>query len=161
MVAVHAYAAPERKVYSMMALTFVVLLAGITSSVNFAVLIVSRQADMAETSWLPLFLPYKWPAVAYAMDVFAWGWFYALSLLCAAPVFRGGRLEQIACLVMLISGGLSLFGLFVLPFAARLAIGISIVGWGVAGSVVFLVLALVFGRAQPVSGISLPVPNRA
>ena len=153
MVAVHAYAAPEHKVYSVTALAFMILLAGITSSVNFAVLIVSSQADFAGAPWLPLFLPYKWPAVAYAMDVFAWDWFYALSMLCAAPIFRGGRLEQMVRIVMLISGGLSLLGLIVLPFAVLPAIVISIVGWGVAGPIVFLLLAIVFGRTQPGSGV--------
>lgn len=146
MIAVHAYAAPEHKVYSMAALVFMILLAGITSSVNFAVLVVSSQADVAGAPWLSLFLPYKWPAVAYAMDIFAWDWFYALSVLCGAMVFREGRLAQLTRLVMVLSGGLSLIGLIVLPFAAQLALGISIVGWGVAGSVVLLLWAIVFGR---------------
>lgn len=153
MVVVHAYAAPEHKVYGVMALAFMILLAGITSSVNFAVLLVSNHAEVAEAPWLSLFLPYQWPAVAYAMDIYAWDWFYALSMLCAARIFRGARLEQMVRLSMLLSGGLSLLGLIVLPFAAALAIGISIIGWGVVGSVVFLLLALVFGRAQPVSGV--------
>ena len=153
MVAVHAYAAPEHRVYSMTALAFVILLVGITSSVNFAVLIVSSQADFAGAPWLSLFLPYKWPAVAYAVDVFAWDWFYALSMLCAAPIFRGGRLERMVRVVMLVSGGLSLLGLIVLPFAVLLAIVISIVGWGVAGSIVFLLLAIVFGGTRPVLGV--------
>jgi len=153
MVAVHAYAAPERKVYSVTALAFMILLAGITSSVNFAVLIVSSQAESAGAPCLPLFLPYKWPAVAYAMDIFAWDWFYALSMLCAAPVFREGRLEQMVRIVMLISGGLSLLGLIVLPFAVLPSIVISIVGWGVAGPIVFLLLAILFGRTRPGSGV--------
>lgn len=153
MVVVHAYAAPEHKVYSMTALAFVILLAGITSSVNFAILIVSSQADFAGAPWLPLFLPYKWPAVAYAMDIFAWDWFYALSMLCAAAIFRGGRLEQMVRIAMLISGGLSLLGLIVLPFAVLPAIYISIVGWGVAGAFVFLFLAITFGRTRPVSSV--------
>jgi hypothetical protein len=153
MVVVHAYAAPEHKVYSMTALAFIILLAGITSSVNFAVLIVSSQADFAGAPWLPLFLPYKWPAVAYAMDIFAWDWFYALSMLFAAPIFRGGRLEQMARIVMLVSGGLSLLGLIVLPFAVLPAVVISIVGWGVGGAFVFLLLAIVFGRTQPGPGV--------
>ena len=153
MVVVHAYAAPEHKVYGVMALAFMILLAGITSSVNFTVLLVSNHAEVAEAPWLSLFLPYQWPAVAYAMDIYAWDWFYALSMLCAARIFRGARLEQMVRLSMLLSGGLSLLGLIVLPFAAALAIGISIIGWGVVGSVVFLLLALVFGRAQPVSGV--------
>ncbi|MFC1975855.1 hypothetical protein ACFLXQ_05615 [Chloroflexota bacterium] len=153
MVAVHSYAAPEHKIYSMTALAFMILLAGITSSVNFVVLIVSSQADFAGAPWLPLFLPYKWPAVAYVMEIFAWNWFYALSMLCAAPVFRGGRLERMVRIVMLVSGGLSLLGLIVFPFAVLPAIVISILGWGVAGSIVFLLLAIVFGRTRPGSGV--------
>ena len=149
MIAVYAYAAPEHKLYGALALAFIILLAGITSSVNFAVLIASQQTAPAGAPWLPLFLPYRWPAVAYAMDIFAWDWFYALAMLCAAPVFGEHRLAKTTRLVMNISGGLSLLGLIVLPFAAMPAIGISIVGWGVAGSVVFLLLAVVFGRTQP------------
>lgn len=151
MIVVHAYAAPEHKIYSMMALVFMILLAAITSSVNFAVLVVSSQSDFSGASWLPLFLPYKWPAVAYALDIFAWDWFYALSMLCAALVFRGGLLERMVSIAMLFSGGLSLLGLIVLPFAVLPAIIISIVGWGVGGTIVFLLLAIVFGRTQPVS----------
>ena len=151
MIVVHAYAAPEHKIYSMIALVFMILLAAITSSVNFAVLVVSSQSDFAGAPWLPLFLPYKWPAVAYALDIFAWDWFYALSMLCAALVFRGGLLERMVSIAMLFSGGLSLLGLIVLPFAVLPAIIICIVGWGVGGTIVFLLLAIVFGRTQPVS----------
>jgi hypothetical protein len=56
-------------------------------------------------------------------------------------------------IVMLVSGGLSLLGLIVFPFAVLPAIVISILGWGVAGSIVFLLLAIVFGRTEPVLGI--------
>lgn len=150
MVVVHTDAAPEQKVYGMIALMFMILLAGITSSVNFAVLLVSNLANVAGAPWLSLFLPYKWPAVAYAMDTFAWDWFYALSMLFAVAVFRDGQLERLLQIVMLVSGGLSLLGLIVLPFTAMPAIWISIIGWGVAGSDVFLLLAIVFSRTQPV-----------
>src|ERR1700692_2445293 len=56
MVAVHAYARPEVKVYSFVALAFMILLAGITSSVHFVILTLSRQIDAAGLPWLPLFL---------------------------------------------------------------------------------------------------------
>ncbi len=154
MVAVHAYAPTELKVFGAIALTFMILLAGITSSVNFVLLIVSYQADAFGAPWLSLFLPYKWPAVAYAMDIFAWDWFFALSMLFAAPIFRKGRLEKMACVFMIVSGCLSLLGLIVLPFSAMLSINLGIIGWGVAGPIVFLILAIVFGRAQPVLGSS-------
>lgn len=155
MVAVHAYASPEFKIYSLTALAFMIIVAGLTSSVNFAVLMVSRQVEAAGSPWLPLFLPYKWPAVAYALDIFAWGWFFALSMLFAAPIFREGRLEKTVCILMIVSGSLSLVGLISLPLSAMQAIRIGIVGWGVAGPLVFLVLAVVFGRTQPAPGESI------
>lgn len=149
MVAVQAYAPAELKIFGVIALAFMILLAGITSSVNFALLIASYQVD---APWLSLFLPYKWPAVAYAMDIFAWDWFFALSMLFAAPIFRNGRLEKMACMFMIVSGCLCLLGLMLLPFSAMLSINIGILGWGVAGPIVFLILAIVFGRTQPVLG---------
>ncbi|MCB0189906.1 MAG: hypothetical protein KDE31_36795, partial [Caldilineaceae bacterium] len=40
MVAVHAYAPPEKKLYSLLALIFMILLAGLTSTIHFVVLTV-------------------------------------------------------------------------------------------------------------------------
>ena len=152
MVAVHAYASPECKAYSLTALAFMILLAGITSSVNFAVLTVSRQSEVAGSPWLPLFLPYKWPSVAYALDILAWDWFFALSMLFAAPVFREGRLEKTVRIFMIASGVLSLMGLIGVPLADMQVLSIGILGYGVAAPVVFLLLGMVFGRTQPVPG---------
>lgn len=150
LVAVHAYASPELKVYSLMALAFMILVAGISSSVNFAVLTVSRQAEAAGSSWLPLFLPYKWPAVAYALDILAWDWFFALSMLSAAPVFKEGKLERIVQILMIVSGVFCLVGLIGVPFAGVPALSVGIIGYGVVAPVVFLLLAVVFGRTKPV-----------
>ncbi len=50
MAAVHAYAAVEHKPYSLAALAFMILLAGITSSVNFALFVVARQPDDGPSS---------------------------------------------------------------------------------------------------------------
>jgi hypothetical protein len=152
MVAVHAYASPELKVYSLMALAFMILVAGITSSVNFAVFTVSRQIEAAGSSWLPLFLPYRWPAVAYALDILAWDWFFALSMLSAAPVFKKGKLERIVQILMIVSGVLCLVGLIGVPFTEVPALSVGIIGYGVVAPVVFLLLAVVFGRTKPVSG---------
>src|SRR5829696_4944403 len=38
MVAVHAYASPEDKMYSLSALAFMILMAGVTSSIHFVIL---------------------------------------------------------------------------------------------------------------------------
>jgi hypothetical protein len=90
--------------------------------------------------------------VAYALDILAWDWFFALSMLFAAPVFREGRLEKTVRVLMIISGVLSLVGLIGVPLADMQVLSIGILGYGVATPVVFLLLGVVFGRTQPVPG---------
>lgn len=149
MVAVHAYAPSEVKIYSFTALIFMILLGGITSSVHFVILTVSRQIEATDLTWVPWFLSFRWPSVAYALDILAWDWFFALSMLCAAPVFKGGRLEIAVRNLMIISGVLSLTGLIGVPLANMQVRNIGIIGYSVMASVVFLLLGIVFGRTQP------------
>jgi len=148
MVAVHAYAAREVKVYSLMALAFMIVCAAITSSVHFVMLTVSRQVEFTSVSWMPLFLSWKWPSVIYAVDILAWDWFYGLSLLFAALVFKGGRLQTAVRIAMAVSGMLSLAGLIFLPFGDIQLRMIGILGYAGLGPVVYLLVAIVLGRAE-------------
>jgi hypothetical protein len=146
MVAVHAYAPPEGKAYSLTALVFMLLLAGITSSVHFVVLTVGRQIEASGLAWLPLFFSFKWPSVVYTLDILAWDWFFALAMLFAAPVFKAGRLEITVRMLMIVSGVLSLAGLIGVPLANMQVRNIGIIGYAVAAPVVFLLLGIIFGR---------------
>jgi hypothetical protein len=146
--AVHAYASPEVKVYSLAALVFMILLAGITSSVHFVILTVSHQIEATGLTWVPLFLSFKWPSVVYALDILAWDWFFALSMLFAAPVFKGGRLETAVWALMIISGVLSLVGLIGVPLGDMQVRNIGIIGYALVAIVVFLLLGIVFGRTK-------------
>ena len=96
-----------------MALVFMGLLAGLTCSLHFVILTVSRQAAFAGLSWLPLFLSFKWPSVAYAPDILSWDVFFPLSVLSAAPVLNGSRLAIAIRALMIVSGALALGGLSV------------------------------------------------
>ena len=151
MVAVHAYAPSEAKAYSFTALVFMILLAGITSCVHFVILTVSHQIEATGLTWIPLFLSFKWPSVVYALDILAWDWFFALSMLFAAPVFKVGRLEKTVRILMIISSVLSLAGLIGVPLADMQIRNIGIIGYAVVAPVVFLLLGLVFGRTQPLA----------
>ena len=99
MSAIHDTAPPERKIYSLIALAFAVLVAGLTSAVHFAGLTALRQTGMEGIAW---------PSVIYAVELLAWDVFLGLSLLFAAPVFPGkglGRyirtgLVAVACLCL-------------------------------------------------------------
>lgn len=158
MIAVHAYAPPEAKVYSLTALILMILLAGITSSVHFVILTVSRQLEAAGLAGAPLFFSFTWPSVVYTLDILAWDWFFALAMLCAAPVFKGGRLELTVRLLMLLSGGLSLAGLLGVPLADMQVRNIGIIGYAVVTPVLFLLLGLVFGRTQPETEVKHDAP---
>jgi hypothetical protein len=147
MVAVHAYAAADVKAYSLTALAFMILLAGITSSVHFVILTVSRQIESTGLSWVSLFFSFKWPSVTYTLDILAWDLFFALSMLFAAPVFREGRLEITVRILMIVSGVLSLAGLIGVPLENMQVRMIGVLGYAVVSSIVFLLLGIVFGRA--------------
>lgn len=148
MVAVHAYAAPGDKVYSLTALAFMAILAGITSSVHFVILTVSRQIAAAGFPSAPLLFAFKWPSVVYALDILAWDVFFALAVLFAAPVFKAGRLERTTRALLIASGVLSLAGLIGVPLANTLVRMIGVVGYAGVAPVAFLLLGVIFRRAQ-------------
>ena len=151
MVAVHAFASPQEKVFSLMALVFMSLLAGLTCSVHFVILTVSHQAAFAELSWLPLLLSFNWPSVAYALDILAWDVFFALSMLSAAPVFYGSRLAASIRASMAVSGVLALAGLSGVVIGDMRLRNIGIVGYAGVFPVTALLLAVLFQKTAPIT----------
>ncbi len=157
MVAVHAYASPNYKPYSLAALAFMISCVTVTSCINFFLLLVSSQPDLFSESWRALFLPCKWPAPAFILDNFVWDWFFGISMLLAAPIFGGNTLKTALRLVMILAGVLCLAGLIWLAVSPPQAIIIGILGWGAAGPFVFLLLAKMFGSVKSET-IETPVP---
>jgi len=148
MVAVHAYASPGARAYSLPALAFMVMMAGITAGVHFVILTVSRQIASAGLPWAPYFFSFEWPSVVYALDILAWDVFFALSMLFAAPVFWTGRLEKTVRVLMIAGGVLSLAGLIGVPLDDMSIRNIGILGYVGVSLVVFPLLAVVCGRAR-------------
>jgi hypothetical protein len=70
-------------------------------------------------------------------------------MLLAAPVFRGSRLENAVRALMVFTAALCILGLVWLPVSPAQVNTIGIIGWGVAGPIVFLLLANLFTRIQP------------
>lgn len=154
MVAIHAYTAPAAKAYSLPALILMSVAAGITASIHFVILTVSRPIAAAGFGGVDLLLSFRWPSVAYALDILAWDFFVALSLLFAASVFRQGSLEAAVRILLLVSGGLSLLGLIGVPLADMQVRLIGVAGYAAVLPFAYLLLAILFGRAQPASGQS-------
>jgi len=148
MVAVHYYASPDDKIYSLTALFFMFIMAGITSGVHFVILTISHHTEAAQLPGSSLFFSFNWPSVIYALDVLAWDWFFALSFLFAAPVFRTGRLEKIVRTLMIVCGFLSLVGLIGVPLGNMQVRNIGIIGYAVIAPVVFLLIGRILGRTK-------------
>jgi hypothetical protein len=149
MVAVHAWAPSQVKPLSLTSVVFMSLVAGVTCSLHFSILTLSRQAAFAGQSWLPLFMAFKWPSVAYAIDIVAWDIFFPFSMLFAAPVFSGNRLTVWIRATMIVSGVLALAGLIGVVFGDMQLRNIGIVGYVGVFLVVSVLLAVLFYRASP------------
>ena len=149
MVTVHAWAPMHAKTLSLTSLVFMGMLAGLTCTVHFVILTLSRQPEFAEQSWLPLVLSFKWPSVVYALDILGWDVFFPLSMLFAAPVFWGSRLAAWIRVLMTASGVLALAGLSGVVVGDMQLRNIGIVGYVGVFLVVTALLAVLFYRATP------------
>lgn len=146
MTAVHVYAKPEDKAFSLIALIFMVILAVITSCVHFVILTVSRQIEATELPGSMYLFSFKWPSVLYTLDILAWDWFFALSMLFAARVFTSGRLEKTIRIVMIVSGILSLAGLIGVPLGDMNVRNIGVIGYTIVALIAFILIGILFRR---------------
>src|SRR5215208_7141947 len=149
MVAVHAWAPMHAKTLSLTSVVFMGMLAGLTCSVHFVILTLSRQPEFTAQPWLPLVLSFTWPSVVYALDILGWDVFFALSMLFAAPAFWGSRLAAWIRVLMIASAVLALAGLSGVVVSDMQLRNIGIVGYVGVFLVVAALLAVLFYRATP------------
>ena len=148
MVAVHAWAPQRLKVLSLTALVFVSLLAVVTCSLHFVILTVSHQPAFAGQAWRPLVFEFRWPSVAYALDILAWDVFFPLAMLFAAPVFGGSRLGGWIRWTMVASALFALGGLAGVATNDMQVRNVGIVGYVGVFLVVDVLLGVLFHRAS-------------
>lgn len=149
MAAVHAYAPPESKTYTRVALGFMFLVAGLTSSVHFVQLTVARRLDAAAIAGFSGILSLRWPSVMYALDILAWDLFLGLSLLFAAPTFKGAGLHTTVRFSLVISGVLCIAGLLGPALDNMPLQRLGILGYSIVFPLVCLLLAMLFRRSAP------------
>jgi len=149
MVAVHAWAPMHAKTLSLTSVVFMGMLAGLTCSVHFVILTLSRQPEFTAQPWLPLVLSFTWPSVVYALDILGWDVFFPLSMLFAALVFQGSPLAAWIRVLMIASGVLSLAGLSGVVAGDMQLRNIGIVGYVGVFLVVAALLAVLFYTTTP------------
>lgn len=116
---------------------------------HFVILSLSRQAGFAGPPWVPLLLSFRWPSVAYALDILGWDFFFALSMLFAAPAFGGSWLKVGIRILMIASGVLALTGLVGVLTGDMQLRNIGIVGYLGVFLVIACLLAVLFCQTRP------------
>ncbi len=137
LVAVYGYAEAEVKPFALTALLFMAFCAGITSCVHFVILATRNTPEMAQWPDFALLFSFRWPSVAYALDILAWDWFFPISMLFTLPVIR--RSTGAKSLWWLTWGCilLSFAGLLGVPLANMQVRNIGILGDAVLAPLVF------------------------
>ena len=138
-----AWAAPDRKAFGYAALTFMAVMAGLTTVVHGMILTLSRLQPFAGLEYV---FAFRWPSVVYVLDILAWDVFFALSVLCAAAVFDEHRWTR---LTLLICGVLSLAGLLGVPLADMALRNIGVLGYAVVFPAAALMMARAFHQTSP------------
>ena len=159
MAAVHAWAPAGGKVFGLLAVVFVSLLAAVTCGVHFVILTVGHQAAFSALPWTPLVFSFTWPSVAYALDILAWDGFFALAVLFAAPVFGGSRLATSIRALLAASGVLALAGLSGVVVGDMRLRNIGIVGYAGVFPVAAALMSLLFRRTTPRAARPAAPPN--
>ncbi|MBI9097673.1 MAG: hypothetical protein JEY91_04310 [Spirochaetaceae bacterium] len=154
MIAVNNRTIGNLKILSQLSVAFMVLLCGITSTVHFLILILSSQLVFREQPWFSLIFEFKWPSFVYAVDIFAWDFFFPLSVLSAAFTFGGTRIENWIRTLLILSGSLALAGLIGVFIGNMQVRDIGIIGYVGIFYIVTVLLAIVFYREIPKDKVS-------
>lgn len=138
---------PEKlKIYSLTALILISIMACITCCLHFVILTLSQQEAFMDKNWSSLVFSFKWPSVAYSVDILAWDFFFATSMLFLSATFRKRGFETLIRILLLVSGVLSLIGILGIPLNNMQVRNIGIVGYTVFAIVVFFLLGIALKR---------------
>ena len=99
----------KHKFTNFMSVVFMIIASCITSSVHITVLSINNHLGSRELPWFQQFFSWEWPSVVYALDILAWDFFFALSILCLVPIYY--KKNNSITISLLLAGILSLVGL--------------------------------------------------
>jgi len=146
LVVVHKSTPEKLKIYSLTALIFMSIMACISCCLHFVILTLSQQEVFLNNSWSLLVFSFKWPSVAYSVDILAWEFFFALSMLFLSATFRKKGLETLIKILLIISGVISFIGLLGIPLNNMQVRNIGIIGYTILAIVVFFLFGIVFNH---------------
>ena len=138
---IHVQADADRRVFSLVALVFAALLAGLTACVHFAILVLSRQPEIVALPQFDLLFSFRWPSLVYSFDILAWDVFFPLAAVFAAPAIRAGVYSRAIRVLFVLASMLATAGLAGVFLSDMQVRNIGIIGY----AVVFPAAALLIG----------------
>jgi len=146
-VALHEWTPNDYKSHALASVAFMCMSAVVTCAVHFAVLTLGSQPAFAGEPWAHLVFSFKWPSIAYALDILAWDIFFPIAALFAAITVRGSGLARVVRNLLFASAALALLGLAGVPFANMQVRNIGIIGYAAFFPIAAGSLAQLFRRA--------------
>lgn len=150
MLALHAWVSEQYRAFAMGAVAFMSMCAALTSAVHFAVLTLSRQSAFSGLAWAGEVFDFRWPSVAYALDILAWDLFFPIAALFAALSIQGIGLSRVVRRLLYLSAALAFVGLAGVPLANMQVRNIGIIGYAVLFPIAAALMMFVFRRGQNV-----------
>ncbi len=146
--ALHAFASPERKPAALASLAFMSICACVTCVVHFAILTLGHHPAISGQAWAGLIFSFRWPSIAYALDILAWDVFFPLGALFAAAAVQGPGLAQVVRTLLYASAALALVGLAGAPLANMQVRNVGIIGYAVLFPVAAALMVGVFRQNE-------------
>jgi hypothetical protein len=120
----------------------------VTCSVHFAILTLATHPAFAGEDWAGLVFSFKWPSVAYTLDILAWDVFFPFAALFAGTAVHGNRLASVARGLLFASAAFALVGLAGAPLASMQVRNIGIIGYALLFPIAAAALAFLFHQTN-------------
>jgi hypothetical protein len=147
MAAIYQCTSAPFKIFSLLALGWIFIMAGLTVTVHVVELTVGRQLDPSTRITLARIFDFEWPSLLYGVEFVAWHIGFGLSVLFAALVFQGNGREKAVRIGLIATGLLCLIGLIGPAIGDMNLRLIGAFGYGVVFPIVCVMIALVFKNA--------------
>jgi hypothetical protein len=148
MAAIHLCTSKPFKIFSLLALGWMFITAGITVTVHMAELTVFRQFDPETKNQFERLFVFEWPSLLYGIEFVAWHIGFGLSLLFAAFAFQGNGKEKVVRIGLITVGLLCLIGLIGPAIGNLVWRLIGVFGYGIVFPIICAIMAQVFKNAS-------------
>jgi hypothetical protein len=126
------FTAMELLIIAIAPIALMSMCAVITCCVHFSILTVSRELISTRPDWAEHLFSFRWPSLAYALDILAWDFFFPIAAFCGAATIEGGAIQGWARRLIYISAALALLGIAGVPLANMQVRNIGIIVYAVA-----------------------------